>query len=283
MRQNSGRETGRISPQIIFEDSNLLVLDKPSHLVVLPTSHYPDLEKTLAGFVFEHLGISIKNIGKENRFGFVHRLDRDTSGVILVAKTSEFWEFLVKQFEEHKVSKTYQALVWGDFDSQKILFHFDTPMYQSTSSLRIQVEDEWLVIRSFLDRNPSNTQQFTVSQTGGEAITQIKKLQSFQFLTPTKKFEPMSFLEIKPLTGRTHQIRVHLKALGYPVAGDWLYGGRKKFRWVKERGLDHQFLHAQKIEVPTPTGKSMIFEALMPVDLKMLLERCALAPIKILG
>jgi len=99
MRQNSGRETGRISPQIIFEDSNLLVLDKPSHLVVLPTSHYPDLEKTLAGFVFEHLGISIKNIGKENRFGFVHRLDRDTSGVILVAKTSEFWDFLTKQFE----------------------------------------------------------------------------------------------------------------------------------------------------------------------------------------
>lgn len=263
MRQNSGRETGGIIPAILFEDSNLLVLNKPSHFVVLPTSHYPDLKETLAGFIFNHLGASIKNIGKENRFGLVHRLDRDTSGVILVAKNQEFWDFLTKQFEEHKVLKTYQALAWGDFNSQKVL--------SSASSLRLQVEDEWLVIRSFLDRNPSNTQQFIVSQTGGEAITQIKKLQSFQFLTPTKKLEPMSLLEIKPLTGRTHQIRVHLKALGYPVAGDWLYGGRKKFRWVKEKGLDHQFLHAQKIEVSTPTGKPMIFEAALADDLRKFL------------
>jgi len=275
MRQNSGRETGGISPQIILENENILVLNKPAHLVVLPTSHYPKLEETLAGFVFNHLGSLIKDIGKENRFGFVHRLDRDTSGVILVAKTSEFWDFLTKQFEEHEVLKTYQVLVWGNFDSQKILFHFDTPMYQSTLLLRIQVEDEWLVIKSCLDRNPSNTQQFIVSQTGGEAITQIKKLQSLQFLTPTKKLEPMSLLEVKPLTGRTHQIRVHLKALGYPVAGDWLYGGRKKFRWVKEKGLDRQFLHAQKIEVPMPSGKSMIFEATLAEDLQKFLAGLA--------
>lgn len=271
MRQNCGGEARRIAPQIVFETSDFLVLNKPPFLVVLPTSHYPLISQTLASFVINHLGDKIRDVGKPNRFGFVHRLDRDTSGVIIVAKSQEFWDFLTHQFEKHRVIKTYQALVWGDFDSQKIILHFDTPAYRSALSLRLQVEGEWLVVRSYLDRNPSHTQQFKVSQTGGEAITQIQKLQSFQFLTPTKKSEPMSLLEIKPLTGRTHQIRVHLKALGYPVAGDWLYGGRKKFRWVKERGLDRQFLHAQKIVLPMSGDQKLAFEAPLADDLRSFL------------
>lgn len=270
---NTERKISNSKPQIsvIFENSNLLIINKPPHLVVLPTSHYPDVRNTLAGFVLDYLGSDVIDIGKPGRFGFVHRLDRDTSGVIVVAKNQKMWDFVVSQFESHSVKKEYSALVWGSLSSlgPERISSKETASPVSTLTIK-SLENGWWECVSRIDRNLKDTKQFITSKTGGEAITHFYKEKSYNFVAPSKKTESMSLLKVRPLTGRTHQIRVHLKALGSPVVGDWLYGGRKHYRWVKER-LDRQFLHAKIIELPMPSGEIFRFEAELASDLAIFL------------
>ncbi len=218
----------KIPLTIIYEDQELLVVDKPPNLVTHPTLDHPS--GTLVNAILNHL----KDLKSDDlRPGIVHRLDKNTSGVVVVAKTQTALENLKKQFKDREVSKTYISLVTG------------------------RVEKEVGVIKEKIDRHPKFRSKFTVSKGGREATTKYKVLE---------RFDKFTLLELKPLTGRTHQIRVHLSHIGHPVVGDKLYGGKML--------LGRQFLHAAKLELTHPTsGKRMKFESTLPSDLESCLKK----------
>lgn len=257
--------------EILFESPDLLVLNKPPGVVVFPTSHHPSLEDSLAGFVRNYLGEKVADVGRPGRFGFVHRLDRETSGVILAAKNRATWDFLTGQFRKHEVRKEYSALVWGEVKEM------------TNDKSQMTNFDGWREISAPIERHPANTERFTVVVEGEPAITRFKIEKILQFRTSNFELRASSFqafigqkfslLRVQPVTGRTHQIRVHLKALGHPIVGDWLYSGRKRARWVKPF-LARQFLHAQKLGFVLPNGGTYReFEASLPDDLKRFLAQ----------
>ncbi len=214
--------------KIIFEDNDILIVDKPAGLVTHPTLDHPT--GTLVNALLYHL----KDLEVEDlRPGIVHRLDKNTSGVLIVAKTSDSLEKLKKQFKDKEVNKTYIALVSG------------------------RVEKEKGKIETKIDRHPKFRSKFAVSDEGKEASTNYKVL---------KRFDKFTLVELKPETGRTHQIRVHLSHFGHPIVGDKLYGGRML--------INRQFLHAQTLELSHPkTGKVVTFYSELPKDLKDLLAK----------
>lgn len=218
----------KIPLTIIYEDQELLVVDKPPNLVTHPTLDHPS--GTLVNAILNYL----KDLKSDDlRPGVVHRLDKNTSGVVVVAKTQTALENLKKQFRDREVSKTYISLVTG------------------------RVEKEVGVIKEKIDRHPKFRSKFTASEGGREATTEYKVLE---------RFDKFTVLELKPLTGRTHQIRVHLSHIGHPVVGDKLYGGKML--------LGRQFLHAAKLELTHPTsGKRMRFESALPSDLENFLKK----------
>lgn len=242
---------------VIYEDSEVLVLDKPFNLTV--TRSETSKEETLEDYLINELNITI------DRGGIVHRLDKDTSGAIIVAKTQESLENLQQQFKERIVKKTYICLVHGWIESPG-------------------------KIEGSIGRNPQNREKFTVLDDGKEAITEYypdKKLimsqesidkvfSDFNKIQLRKmyslNYQKFTLVKCHPLTGRTHQIRVHLKYINYPIVGDEKYVGR---RWVR---LDHrwckrQFLHAFEIEFNHPkTGERLYFKSDMPEDLKLALS-----------
>lgn len=214
--------------KILFEDESLLVVDKPAGLVTHPTLDHPS--GTLVNAVLSHLG-SLKT--DNLRPGIVHRLDKNTSGVVVVAKNQIALDKLKRQFQNRLVSKTYVALVMG------------------------KLEKERGVINEKIDRHPKFRSKFTVSETGREALTEYKVIQ---------RFDKLTLLELKPLTGRTHQLRVHLSSIGHPVVGDKLYGGKML--------LPRQFLHAKCLEFTHPlTGSRLVFESELPADLQNFLTK----------
>ena len=220
---------------VLFEDDSLIALSKPAFLVVnrSETTRQP----TLQDWLEDYLKLPDRGIG--GRAGIVHRLDKETSGVILVAKTEEAFVHLQAQFKERQIEKKYLALVHG------------------------KVEPKEGVIRASISRSPFDRKKFGVYLGGREAETGYRVKGYYQ-----KDKEPFSLVELTPKTGRTHQIRVHLKYLGYPVVGDDTYAGRKTAR--KDRvWCPHQFLHAAVISFIHPkTGKSLTLEAPLPNDLK---------------
>ncbi len=217
---------------IVYEDRDLLVVDKPAGMTVHPApGHY---EHTLVNAILAHLpGLSA---GESTRPGIVHRLDKDTSGLIIVAKNEAAHMRLADQFKNRSVTKIYQALVQG------------------------RVTPEEGVIEARIGRNPKDRQRMAVVSRGRQARTDYKVL---------RYIDNFTLLEVKPKTGRTHQIRVHLAAIGFPVVGDSTYGAKSEF-------LSRQFLHASQLGFRLPsTGEYRVFRSELPPDLVQALKTIA--------
>ncbi len=218
---------------ILYEDDDLLVVDKPAGLTVHPapghTSH------TLVNALLAHLP-HLADTGDSLRPGIVHRLDKDTSGLMLVAKNSKAQDNLIGQFKSHSVTKAYMVLVRGHL----------TP--------------ENGIIEAAIGRDPRHRQRMAVVVGGREASTEYQVI---------KYIGDYTLLEVRPQTGRTHQIRVHLGAIGFPVVGDKIYG-------VKSPFVPRQFLHACRLGFSLPSsGKYVEFKSDLPADLEQALRDIA--------
>ena len=224
-------------PRIIFEDDTFIVLDKPSRWIVneaLTTKGQKVLQEWLKKRDYP-LAKS-----REFRSGIVHRLDKETSGLLIVAKTVKAFENLQMQFKMRKVKKTYLALVHG------------------------KVSPEEGIIDAPVVRLPWRKDRFGVLPGGREARTEYKLVKQFG--------DKFSLLELHPHTGRTHQIRIHLKHIGHPVVGDSFYAGRKTAR-ADRRWCNRLFLHASRISFLHPeSGKNVDFVSQFPGELGAALE-----------
>lgn len=206
---------------IIYEDKDVIVLDKPAG-VLTHSKGVLNTEATVASFISHKLNDK-KLAG--NRAGIVHRLDRATSGVIVAAKNEKVSKWLQKQFSTRKAKKIYSAIVEGvPVPAQAII---DAP----------------------IERNPQKPQMFRVGAGGKPAQTKYKVIKKLDWLS-----NAYSLLELQPLTGRTHQLRIHLKYIDHPIVGDHLYG----------QGGDHMYLHAKSLELTLPGERKMQFEAPEP-------------------
>lgn len=210
---------------IIYEDDDMLVINKEKGIVVHPGNGNPD--GTLANAVMAKCKGSLSGIGGKIRPGIVHRIDKDTSGLIIVAKNDTAHINLSKQIQDRKVKKTYIALVRG------------------------VIKENEATVNMPIGRSSKDRKKMAVTKDGKEAITHFKVL---------KRYNGFTLLEVKIETGRTHQIRVHLSEIGYPIVGDEVYSnGKNPF------GVKGQMLHAEKLELKHPrTGKDLTFEAPVP-------------------
>lgn len=210
---------------IIYEDKDIIVVNKPKGMVVHPANGNPD--GTLVNAIMAICKDSLSGIGGEIRPGIVHRLDKDTSGLLIVAKNDMAHVNMSEQIKRHEVKKTYIALVRGI------------------------VKENEATIDMPIGRSNSDRKKMAVTKNGKNAVTHIKVL---------KRYDKYTLLEINIETGRTHQIRVHLAHIGYPVIGDYIYSNGKN-----EFGIVGQCLHAKSLEFKHPiTGKDMKLEAPLP-------------------
>jgi 23S rRNA pseudouridine1911/1915/1917 synthase len=220
--------------EIIFENSDLLVVNKPAGMVVHPSPGHSS--GTLVHAVLGHAP-DIEGIGGEERPGIVHRLDKDTSGLIVIAKNEQTHRWLQEQFKSRKVEKIYLAVVDGT--PPTLTGRIDAPIGRNTTHRKLMA--------------------VVPLEKGREAVTEYRTIDSFPAHT---------FLEVHPLTGRTHQIRVHLAFLGCPVTGDKVYGKRKP-----TVEINRHFLHAYRLSIKIPGEKTpRKFEAKLPDDLVHVLE-----------
>jgi len=237
---------------IVYEDENLLIVNKPSKISMHPGAG--EYDKTLVNALMYYDSKNLSNIGDEVRPGIVHRIDKDTSGLVVIAKNNSTHENLSKQFKEHSINRTYQALIWGKLKPQ---------------SGKIQ---------TLITRSSKNRQLMEVGiSKGKKAITNYKTLEVFE----NEKTPTFSFVECKLETGRTHQIRVHMSYKGNNILGDKKY--KKKFKKFKNidsdleqsiLNLDRQFLHAKTIGFAHPiTGKKLEFTSNLPQDLNIVLKK----------
>lgn len=223
-----------IALDVIYEDENVIVINKPAGLVVHPGAG--NAENTLVNALL-YRWPQIANVGETSRPGIVHRLDKDTSGVMIIAKTSIGYSWLVKQFKTRKANKTYLALVDGK---------------PPTPTGRIETR---------IGRDEQHRQRMAV--TYGD---QGRKADS-EFYT-VAEYSDHTLLEVNPLTGRTHQIRVHLAFLGCPVVGDQIYGRRRNSLEIKRF-----FLHASRLTIRLPGNEEETeFTAPLPLDLQTVLD-----------
>lgn len=206
-----------IKLRILYEDDDCLVIDKPVGVLTHSKGDF-NPEATVATFLRSRIS------GMDgSRAGIVHRLDRATSGVMIAAKKAEALAWLQKQFSQRKAKKTYLAIVQG------------------------HLKQDEAVIDMPIERNPKAPSTFRVGPNGKKALTHYK------ILNVGKQY---SLLELKPTTGRTHQLRVHLAQLGHPIVGDSMYGGRR---------AERLFLHARELEITLPDRRRMTFESPVPV------------------
>ncbi len=226
---------------VIYEDDDLLVIDKPAGMVVHPAPGHS--HGTLVNAVLGH--VPNLAVGGSRRPGIVHRLDRDTSGVIVVAKTDRAYTSLVHQWQERGVEKRYVALVAGD------------------------VEESEATIDAPVGRDPKQRQRMAVVRTGRPAVTH------FRVLT---RVGGASLLDVQIETGRTHQIRVHLDFIGHPVVGDHVYGNRTSDTLADQLGLMRSFLHAHTLGLMLPGGEFRRFTAPLAADLLDVLEQLNISP-----
>lgn len=224
----------KIAVNVIYEDADIAVVDKPAGMTVHPAAGHS--KNTLVNALLARYP-SLAHTGSVLRPGIVHRLDRDTSGLVIVAKNDGSWVNLVDQFKSRRVKKVYIALVKG------------------------KLEPEQGVIEAPIGRHPANRKKMAVVEGGKEARTRYRVVRYYKGYT---------LLDIMPETGRTHQIRVHLAAIGFPVIGDSVYG-------IKWPYLGRQFLHAYKLGFYLPSnGEFREFNAELPQDLKKATERLKL-------
>ena len=218
---------------VLYEDDDLIAIDKPAGMVVHPA--YGNDTGTLVNAVL-YRWPELAQVGDQHRAGIVHRLDKDTSGVILIARTPQAHRALAEQFESRAIRKRYLALVEGNPDS---------------ATGRIEAP---------IGRDPRQRKRMAVRREGREAITEFRVLEYYA---------DHALLEVHPLTGRTHQIRVHLAFIGHPVVGDTTYGYRKQ-----RIRLKRHFLHAAELTVQSPsTGQPLTFSAPLPAGLQNILDK----------
>lgn len=219
--------------EILYEDDDIIVVNKPKGMVVHPANGNPD--GTLVNAIMAICKESLSGIGGEIRPGIVHRLDKNTSGAIIIAKNDKAHINLSEQLKNHEIKKTYIALVRG-------------VVKENNASINMPI-----------GRSKKDRKKMDVDKNGKEAITHFKVL---------KRFKDCTLLEINIETGRTHQIRVHLSHIGYPIIGDDVYSNGKN-RW----NIEGQCLHAKELEFKHPiTGKQMHIEAELPEYFKKILE-----------
>ena len=218
-----------IPVDIVYEDKDIIVVNKPKGMVVHPANGNPD--GTLVNAIMAICKDSLSGIGGEIRPGIVHRLDKDTSGLLIVAKNDLALVNMSEQIKRHDVKKTYIALVRG------------------------VVKENEATIDMPIGRSNSDRKKMAVTKNGKNAVTHIKVL---------KRYDKYTLLEVNIETGRTHQIRVHLAHIGYPVIGDYIYSNGKN-----EFGIVGQCLHAKSLEFKHPiTGEDMKLEAPLPAYFK---------------
>ncbi len=221
---SSLKDIPKIDLPIIYEDDDSIVIEKPAGLLTHSKGPY-NPEPTVATFIADKI-----NNMDGNRAGIVHRLDRATSGVMICAKTPEAMSWLQKQFSTRRVKKTYTAIIEGQLDPAAAII--DMP----------------------IERHPARPKIFRVGENGRSAVTEYQTLKSANGLTE---------LKLMPATGRTHQLRVHLKQQGHPIVGDILYDGKT---------ADRLYLHASSLELTLPNRQRKVFESKLPKEFEELLR-----------
>ena len=234
-----GPKESKLKPEeipldVIYEDNDIIIINKAKGMVVHPGNGNPD--GTLANAIMARCKESLSGIGGEIRPGIVHRIDKDTSGIIIVAKNDKAHLNISEQIKEHKTTKTYLALVRG------------------------RVKENEATIDMPIARSKKDRKKMAVDKEGKKAVTHFKVL---------KRYPENTLLELVIETGRTHQIRVHLSEIGYPIVGDYTYSnGKNKF------GVEGQMLHAYKIKFKHPTTNEEVeFKAELPKYFKDILEK----------
>lgn len=219
---------------IIYEDDDILIINKEKGIVVHPGNGNPD--GTLANAVMERCKGTLSGIGGKIRPGIVHRIDKDTSGLVIIAKNDNAHINLSKQIQERKVEKTYIALVRGEIKENKATINMP------------------------IGRSTKDRKKMAVTKTGKEAITHFNVI---------KRYNGYTLLELIIETGRTHQIRVHLSQIGYPIVGDMVYSnGKNPFE------IEGQMLHAEKLKFKHPTTqKDMEIVAPLPEYFENILKK----------
>ena len=236
---------------IVHEDDDLLVINKPAGIIMHPGAG--NYDKTIVNALVYYSKDSLSTIGDELRPGIVHRIDKDTSGLVVVAKNNETHENLSLQFSEHNITRVYQLLIWGKL---------------RPSSGKID---------TFITRSSKNRQMMEVSISKGKrAITNYKTIEVFE----NDKTPTLSLVECRLETGRTHQIRVHMTHMGNSIMGDGKY--KKKYKKLKNidtnlenliHKLDRQFLHAKTLGFIHPrTKKELIFSSILPQELEKIVQ-----------
>ena len=235
---------------IIFEDDDLIVLNKPAGIVMHPGAG--NYDNTIVNALMNYDKKSLSNIGDKLRPGIVHRIDKNTSGLVVIAKNNQAHENLSTQFSKHSITRVYQLLIWGKIRPSKGK------------------------IETLITRSSRNRQMMEVSQKKGKkAITNYKTIETFE----NKHVPTLSLLECKLETGRTHQIRVHMNYLGNSIVGDDKY--KKKFKKLKNINplieekilkLDRQFLHAKTLGFIHPKKKELFFNSILPQELEIILK-----------
>lgn len=223
-----------IPVEVVYEDNDIIVVNKQKGMVVHPANGNPD--GTLVNAIMAMCKDSLSGIGGELRPGIVHRIDKDTSGLLIVAKNDKAHIEMSNQIKNHEVKKIYIALVRG-----------------------IVGEDE-ATIDMPIGRSTKDRKKMAVVKNGKEAVTHFKVL---------KRYDRYTLLEVKIDTGRTHQIRVHMAEIGHPVVGDMVYSNGKN-----DFGVEGQMLHAKSLDFRHPiTGKQMHLEAELPEYFKNIIEK----------
>ncbi len=239
---------------VLFEDADVIVVDKPAGMVVHPGAGTPD--GTLVNALLAHCGSSLSGIGGAQRPGIVHRIDKDTSGLLVVAKNDAAHQFLAAQFAEHSVLRRYQAICWGTPErADARLNGLPGVKFSSAGDLTIDLP---------IARHPSDRKKMATRNGGKRAVTHVS--------VQERLGSRAAFVTCELETGRTHQIRVHMSVIGHPLIGDPVYG--KNRRWSPEQAqdprlasFDRQALHAGRLGFVHPKTEALMeFECDLPKD-----------------
>ncbi len=234
-------EPKNIPLHTLYNQHDLLIIDKPAGLAVHPGAGFTG-DSLSQALLYHFKDIAV--VGEEGRSGIVHRLDKDTSGVMVVALTQDMYEHLKDAFANRRIKKEYIALVKG------------------------KVEQPHGMIDSSLGKSKKDFRKYTVDKS--DMVLEKPSLTEYWVLEHlTDGVDFYTLIRLKLHSGRTHQIRVHMSSLGFPLVGDQLYGGKSVMRLK----LDRQFLHSQKIEVQLPSGEWVEATSKLPTDLRDVLKR----------